>query len=144
HRGEAICAHDEAATDADRRARSVRAVDAVDTPGGVAVDPTHPHAGHEPHARRHGGVDEDAVEDVTARCHEVGDAGALGDLAAIRTVLGGERDRGERRGSTSDDLVEQSPAGELYDAAAGDRVGRHRVVGSEVAVDEHDVVALPG
>ena len=41
-----------------------------------------------------------------------------------------------------DDVVEQAPAGELHDAAAGDGVGRQRVARERGAIDDDDVDAL--
>ena len=88
--------------------------------------------------------EQDRVEHVAAGREQVVDpARSLTALDELRRP-GVEGDRADRRGAAGDDRVEQAPAGELHDAAAGDGVGREGVARELGPVDDHDVEALAG
>ena len=87
-------------------------------------------------ARGHRVLGQDRVEDVAAGREEVVDAGAVLDRHGAVEPGRPEGDLADRRGAARDDPVEQPPAGELDDAAAGDGVRRQRVRRRRPAVEQ--------
>ena len=123
------------------RPPSVAACDPHGATLGVVEDVVDGEPGPQTGARFDGGVLEDRVEDMTARCDQQIDAVSVLDRPYDRLVDGMELDSAQCGRTGIQDPVQQSPALELDDAAPGDGVGRQRVARRARAVDDHDVVS---
>jgi hypothetical protein len=143
-RPQAVRADDPAGVELDRGAGAIMA----GHPHHPA-DPIPPHAGHGDAGAHLGagafrGGDQDGVQHVAARRHDQVDSWLLLDHPAHGLATGMEGDLPDGRGAAVQDLVEQAPAAELDDAAAGDRVGRHRVARERRLVNHRHVVSEAG
>ena len=92
----------------------------------------------------HGIILQDPVKDDATRCEEELDAQPLGQLLEAAVRARGQRSGPERRCAARDDGAHQAPPVELHHAAPRDEVGRQRVTGEAVAIENQHVVAGPG
>jgi hypothetical protein len=128
----------------DPRSQAVGADDVAGAdidPGAGAIMPVHPnhpaapvplHTGHGDAGAQLGagplrGGRHDRVQHVPPRRDEKVDPGLVLDLPADRSTEGMEGDLPDGRGAAVQDLVQQTPAAQLDNAAARDRMRRHCV-----------------
>jgi hypothetical protein len=103
------------------------------------------HTGHGD-ARAHVGAGafrgggQDRVQHVPPGRDEDVDPGLVLDRPADRLGAGGERHLPDGGGAAVEDLVQQAPAAQLDDAAAGQRMGGHGVAREGRLVHDHHVV----
>ena len=121
---------------ADRRAAHASAVVAVQAQQPVAVA----HVG----AGLAGRVGEDSIEHGAAGRHEAGHAVLVGDVHRHGVAVVVERRPRNRGRAGGGDRREQSPAVQLHDGAAHQRVGGQRVGAGRAALDDEDAGAAPG
>jgi hypothetical protein len=86
-----------------------------------------------------GGRD-DRVQHVTPGCDDKVDPGLELDRPTDRVTKGVERDLPDGRGAAVQDRIEETPAAELDDAAARDRVSRYGVAREQCLVHDHHVM----
>jgi len=100
---------------------------------------SHGHLGKHVDPGLRGGVEEQPVEQIAARCVEGIDAGSRAYRhtrdAAVGVV---ERRAADRRCAGRDDPIKQPPAGQLQDTGAHERVRGHGVGSGPGPVDERD------
>jgi hypothetical protein len=128
-RPQAVRADDVPGADLDRRAGAVVAVD----PHRPAV-PVAAHAGHGDAGAHVGagpccGAGEDRVQHVPSRRDDEVDPGLVLDRPGHRLTTGVEGDLPDGRRTAVQDLIQQTPAAQLDNAAARDRMRRQGVAG---------------
>ena len=143
-RTHAVGADDEPGVDAERAAVGAGAGHAVRAAVAAAGEPGDGDAEANVGARFAGGGGEDRIDHGSPRRVEGVDAVRRLDGDRHDGVLVGKRHAVNGRGAGGAHAVEQSPAVELQDSGAHQRVGRRRVGAEPRAVDEGDAYAAAG
>ena len=143
-RPQAVGADDVAGTDLDPLAGAIMSGHPDHPAVPVSLQPGHGDAAVHLGAGLFGGGGEERVQHVPARRDQEVDPGLVLDRPGGRRTSGVEGDLPDGRSPTVEDFVEQPPAAELDDAAAGDRMRGHGVAREGRLVHDHHVTPETG